>query len=802
MEIRTLLKANIRKQKRNFIGIVILMFIISVSVISVMTIKMNGDSHISSEVNRIGYGELSIWMNKPDDIDYFTEQLEQNEDVDKVENVQMVCADHATISGSESSNTLNITETDRQQKQYRIYNEACDGYLDEEDVPQLQDQECFVPVSFKSIYDSKIGDQVTVAKGDGTVSYTIKGFFEDPFMGSALMGVKTITVNSDNFRDLYETTRTYNKKFMETATAQQSHDLSTVCVYQVNVYQKADSARSTMDFEKELNTNNLISKYSLISLASSQAQYYTMILINIFSGILIGFAIILMIITMVVMGHSISSSIELEYTNIGILKAIGFQQEKLRIVILLQYFLAGLTGSLAGILSSVLLVRFLNNVMVSTVGLLIPCTIAVVPCLLFITGILALLFLFIILKTRRIMQVSPMLAINGGQDDIYFDDRVRMQVGKRALGLRLAIRQLLSEKKQYISVTIITAFLVFFLVLSGTIGSWIGSDGSGVIQSFTMADYDFNVAFGSSKEISKQEILDYVEDITPVNNSFKEWTMYTTLDGNDCQMHILSDPSAVTSLLSGRLCEYDNEIMITEYIAKQKGLKIGDTIAVGNGDVTQEYMITGLYQCANDTGKNFAISLSGAARLGIDEEDLPSGIYINLVDKTKKQEVVDALNEKYKDQVEVRDVMADWTMISSIADGSHAMRIFVYVVAMIFVVIAVALVCSKIFIREKKDIGIYKAIGFTSSSLRLQFAFRFTLVAVIGCVIGVLVSIFLTQQCVGLLLSAAGITRCPVALNAFALGKPVVFMVVVYFVYAYLLAGKIKRVDPRILITE
>ena len=66
----------------------------------------------------------------------------------------------------------------------------------------------------------------------------------------------------------------------------------------------------------------------------------------------------------------------------------------------------------------------------------------------------------------------------------------------------------------------------------------------------------------------------------------------------------------------------------------------------------------------------------------------------------------------------------------------HAMTLVVYIFSAIFALVTVHMVCSKAFLKERRDIGIYKALGFTSTRLRLQFAVRFFMVAVLGAAAG------------------------------------------------------------------
>ena len=67
------------------------------------------------------------------------------------------------------------------------------------------------------------------------------------------------------------------------------------------------------------------------------------------------------------------------------------------------------------------------------------------------------------------------------------------------------------------------------------------------------------------------------------------------------------------------------------------------------------------------------------------------------------------------------------------------------------------MICSRTFVREKIDIGIYKALGFTSRNLRLQFAVRFLIVAFFGIIIGTMLSHTLSEKLLSYMLRSMGI---------------------------------------------
>lgn len=66
----------------------------------------------------------------------------------------------------------------------------------------------------------------------------------------------------------------------------------------------------------------------------------------------------------------------------------------------------------------------------------------------------------------------------------------------------------------------------------------------------------------------------------------------------------------------------------------------------------------------------------------------------------------------------------------------NAMTVIIYAISVVFSLVVVMMFCKKAFLQERRDIGIYKSLGFTSGKLRLQFAVRFLIVALIGSVLG------------------------------------------------------------------
>ena len=471
MKYLTLLKANIKSQKGSFIGISLLMFIITVSLLAVLTIWKNANDYEEEQLLRTGYGDITSWIEGKDDIEKLCGQIEALSDVWKVEVQDAIGISKYYVNGQEGvTGILQIFAFGQERYTYHIFNKNLTGI--EESAEELSDGEVYVSPAFCSLYDAQAGDEISIqiaGEKDGAV-YTIKGFFEDPSAGSALMGIKSILMNTADMEKL--------SKRIEGAESQEQ--AAEICL--LHIFQSEQSTLSMLDFQNLLGEKTEVNDYASFAYSSQAIKGFMLILQNIFVGFLLVFVVVLLMITMVVIGHSISSCIEQDYVNMGILKAVGFTRADLKRIQILQYVLAVLVGMVPGSFLSGMVARLINRLMVTTTGLLIPEDGNLSISMAALSVILCLLTAFISLKTTGIGKITPIRAIRGGADDVYFSSRLTTRIYQRGLILHLAFRQLLSGKKQYVSACMVAALLVFFISLTVRIDVLMGPDGKGFMN--------------------------------------------------------------------------------------------------------------------------------------------------------------------------------------------------------------------------------------------------------------------------------------------------------------------------------
>lgn len=788
MEILTVLRANIRYQKGSFFSVFILMLMVSLSLTSVLTVGINSEKSEWNALKRAGFGTLLAALNdlKPDKMEQLIRETEENQQVEKVEQTQVVYGSVAYGDGKESANDVIIeSEGDFD---FRIYDQSGISFL--KNPQKLKQKEVAVPISYTTLYHCKVGDKIKFKSQREGLEYTIKYFFEDPFMGSSTMGIKTILMQQEELQTLRE-------------EAKQGENTELTAGTLLNIFQKENSKQSYMEFSRELNLETGILGYTWFGMGTTQAVGYMLILTNIFSGILLLFIILLLLITLIIMSHCISISMEMEYVNLGILKAIGFTQCKLRWILTLQYLLGSAVGAVLGIPLSIPVVNLVNRIVIPVIGIRISDQMPLGICLTAQFMILAIILLFVNLKLRGLKRVTPVRAIAQGRDSVYFSNPLELPIRNRGLSFWLAFRQMTAGGKQYVMAGIVTALLVFFLIVMGNASAVMGEDGEGFAQMFEVTEQDLEIYY---KDPDIQQAAEQkIEEFTKIERKFQLFSLYLLLDGCRCFCNVVDNPEEYYMILEGRTCRYDNEILITEFVAKDLGLDIGDTVKVSYQENQAEFLISGIYQSASDMGINFGITEEGYLRLR-DLSELPKELVVTQMYGIAKaddaEEIAETLNQEYGEKIQAKTTEQGYFDASASAAAVRAITALAYVLAIIFVLVVIFLVCGNVFAKEQQDYGIYKAMGFTSSKLRQQFALRFLLVSLAGSLIGVVFGCLLNRFCIESVMSLVGISCVEMELTLLSVVFPVFVMAFAFFLFSWMLSVRIKKVGPRILIVE
>ena len=788
-DLNLIIKGNFRKNKAAYITVFILMFIVSVCFVTVLSVVNNTKKHNQKAMEDTGLGDMLIWCGEYNFENFeeakikFKEKLSNCDVISEAKAIDVIETYIPDINGHDYGNTVFLIDYKSNQVTYKIYDKN-DNLVTS---PHLDEGEIIVPISFKVLFDVNIGDTFAIGRGDDTYDVKIAYFCEDPYMGTYLMGIKTMLIS--------DTDISYIKDNFG------GHAYANSVLYSLK---KSDSKMKDIEFEKRVNKDTNISAYGWINLTKKQSNYYMLLIVNIFSGILIGFIILLVIIAIIVLGHNISNSIEKDYVNYGIYKAIGITSGKLKISIMCGYILTCIIGFIAGVPVAIPLIKVVNKILRPVGGTYVEANADIGSSILAMLLILILVGGYIMIKVARISRVTPVMALNEGRKDIHFSSLLKLPISKKFLNTSLAYRQLISRKKQYISAVIITALLVVFMVLVNQMLSWLsGGDAKIMTELFEPISYNMVISADTSKDLEAKK--DEINQLLANESEYKVihlTNIYVLLDDSKICCQIFDNPEAIGNIVKGRTCLYDNEILMTEYLSKELGVGIGDTVVVGAQEEKEDYIITGLTASGNDAGKSFIMNCDGYERLVKDVDWTWRVAYYVVKDEEKIDEIVELINDRYGD-LNIKAEREDYDMGNNpISIAVKGISVVIYTLSAIFIMITVILVSGKMFEREKKDYGILKACGFDAGKLRSQFAVRFMIASFAGSFLGIIIALLSGEKIIEMIFSMFGVMHIDLVFGAPALIIPVCVVALMFYVFAYLVSRRIKKVSTRVLVVE
>ena len=188
MDLKTLIKANIRYKKGSFKSIIILMFIISLSVTTIVSLKRNFPESIRNAYDRQEVGNITLNIQKAFLTEEMIEDLREHSLVKKVDVIDAIAPDNYKFENGRGG-SFNIRVMEMNDSVDRLWNSDLSDY--EEKVPPLSPGEVYIPRGLAEQDRAEVGDQLTIEFKGASYTFTVKGLVEEPVCGSVYISLKT-----------------------------------------------------------------------------------------------------------------------------------------------------------------------------------------------------------------------------------------------------------------------------------------------------------------------------------------------------------------------------------------------------------------------------------------------------------------------------------------------------------------------------------------------------------------------------------------------------------------------------------
>lgn len=521
-----------------------------------------------------------------------------------------------------------------------------------------------------------------------------------------------------------------------------------------------------------------------------------MMMANLCMSFLLIFAVILMCIALIMIRFSISNFCELNIKNIGVLRATGYTAKQLTGSFVMEMFLITIAGGVLGIVAGSASGKAVGNILSSVMGLSYQVQFDGMSALVIVLVSILVVLGITWISSRKYGSISVLDALREGIASHNFrKNYFPLEKTRQPLVLALGLKSILGAKLKNTSIFVI----VTVLSLCSSIGFF-------MYQNFAV-DMEFllkmvGAEVGDAAYVGEDldtlghdiETMEEVEKVLYLS-SFDIKVSYD--DKEDAVTAFAwKDPSATeyTMLLEGRYPEYENEIVITSIIGDRLGVKIGDTINVEGTGGKKDYLIVGIDQKISNMGLIVVLNYEGVERLN--GTCTTKQLYVYGKEGIEAQTLIDTLNERYPEREAADNRKALMNTLDIVALAMEAICMIFVLVTVVVVVLVVFLLIKAKVIRERKNYGVYKAIGFTNGQLCLQTILSNLPVMTLGAVAGTILSIFLAEPCVTTGLSYCGIEKCEMGPTPFWMIVTVIGITVVALVVAVITSARIRKIEP------
>ena len=715
-----ILKKDLKRKKA--MNVILLVFIILAS----MFVSSGTNNIISVTTALDDYFEmadapdyLAVTMNKAGavDVDEILHSAASVKSFGK-EKILYMDSDSITFEDEESKNVTNLSfiflQSDGDMSMNYILDDG--GILE-----SVKSGEFYMTAGMAEDIGLEIGDKMTVKLGGVSCSFTFAGGVRDAVLGSKGIGIQRYIISAEDF-----------EKFISAENVEQFYGGQLIYI-------------RTSDIEKMLFEIKPIIDSALLTGDKATIKFsyvFDMMVV----GLLLAVSLILIAVAFVVLRFTIVFTLSEEFREIGVMKAIGIRNRKIRGLYLAKYAALSVIGAVIGLALSfpfgeMLVSFFSKSIMINNRN----AAFANIICAVLIVGVI---MLFSYGCTGKVGKMAPIDAVRNGQTGERFRRKSLLHLGRSRLpqAAFLSVNDVLSSPKQFSIVIVVFTLCILLMTIMSNFALTLKSEK--ILRFFDMPSSEAHILDGEilgeilvDQSVYKQIIAD-TEKLLADNGMPGKCTMTmstefeTSHKGKTAKISFYVMKGETNDTLyvdKGSAPQKTDEIVVTVSVLDDLGAEIGDRVtAIINGK-EYEFIITGTYSSF--------MSPTAFLYKDFDFGNLPAnnimGVQIHFDGNPDKAQINKNI-EKLKDLLDTGKVYSTSEFINNFTGMSDTLNVIKQMMMIVTVIVTALLVIlmERSFIsKEKSEIALMKAVGIGNGSIILQHSLRFVIASVIACIV-------------------------------------------------------------------
>ncbi|MED0998582.1 FtsX-like permease family protein [Bacillus mobilis] len=612
------------------------------------------------------------------------------------------------------------------------------------EVINVRKGEIGVPIYYMQKYNLRIGDKIWVVKNNNELALTISAFVRDVQMNPSLVSSKRFVISDEDFERM-------KGNFGESE-------------YLIE-FQLTD-ANKINEFENLYQSSNLPQKgpsitYSLFKTLNSLTD-------GIIAAVLIIISTLLMLIASLCIRFTIMTSMEEDYREIGVMKAIGITSKEIQKLYVTKYVVIAASGCICGYILSLFVTKiFTSNISLymgtantSVLHFVVP---LIVTTLLFLAVIL---FCRIILRNfRRITAIDVLRSRDNLGKGKVKSSLSLSQTKITNVNIFIGIQDVVKRFKLYRVLSIVLIIAVFMIVVPVNFLY--------TIQSPKFVNYmgtgksDIRIDLQQSENIEKRfkDVISYIrndEDVEKYASFVTSTFKMVNAEGTHENLNVEVGDFTQFPLdyVQGIAPKNEKEIALSYMNANELKKNVGDEIVLFVEGKEKALTISGIYQDVTNGGKTAKASFSYNS-----ENILWYVVNVDMKPTVNLQEKVKEYKLNFS-SAKITDT--DDYLTQTLGETIKQLRLVTQVAILIAILISVlitAMFFKMLLAKDFSQILIMKNIGFSYKDIRIQYITRSIVIVLIGIVTGTLLAATFGEMLVSWLGSFMGAAHIKFVVN-------------------------------------
>ncbi|WBW95004.1 ABC transporter permease [Oceanirhabdus sp. W0125-5] len=615
-----------------------------------------------------------------------------------------------------------------------------------------------VPILYMQENGLKVGDNILIKDENIELSYKITDFVRDVQMNSSLVSSKRFVVSESDFEKLKK-----NFGEIEYEIEFQLHDLKDIS-----------------EFSNQYEASNLPHKGIPIDLGI--IKILNSVTDGLIAAVIVLISLLINLIALLCLRFTILSTMEEDYREIGVMKAIGIIPKDIKRIYMYKYSFIAISASIVGFIISIILnKKFSQNIMLyfgsapkSINEFLLPIFAA------FSIAIIVIVFCRIIL--RRFGRISAIEAIRMGNTGETYKSSKVLALYRRSFinpNIFLGVRDVILRFKLYVLLFFVFILCTFIIIVPLNFFNTIQSSNVSTYMGIEKSDIFIDLRLSDKTIELFDEMVKYVEQDSDVVRSVAFITcQYDVInkDGSKESLSVGTGDFSVMSLkyVKGLAPKLNNEIALSFLSADELEKNVGDELDLLIKGEIRKMIVTGIYQDITNGGRTAKANI---------ETDHDRALWYNLNIDVKND--VKGKVDEYKKLFKEAKIIESEDFMNQTFDNTISQLKLVIIVAIVLAILVAMLITSlflkMLIAKDSSQIAIMRSIGVTLRDIRVQYITKSLVVLNLGIVIGTIMANYLGEKLFSIVLSFRGAPNFKFEVNplqAYVL-SPVILMVIV-----------------------